>query len=402
MTLSLNWLVARVGNGVKQRIANYERHTKNDPMLAEHFRRTYALEYALFNACKYRRNTGRVPNGRAYPALFAFAVPAMRIYRQLPESGRRPFEGKLQDFVCGTYGARPFAYEIGIATHLMRKGWDVEFADLCGSAVFDFLARLGKAEVEVECKTTSGDTGRKIHRQEVNRLADLLKPVTETLLEDAGCHLLRIVIPDRLGKSLDELGRLAELVRSAIGTGHIDEARGAATYWKEDVRWPKPQSDQDALAREFFEKRLAAVNCHLFFHARRGHAIVAASIASRKPDKVVAALLSEAVDAAKQCSGTRPAIVTMQLIDPVDPEDLKEMLYTPNGLHKIAHAVFKNETRAHVDSIMFSTPQRLTPVSATEQHMSGPVIVLNNDKAKFPSDAARSVFRNAKARARTF
>lgn len=30
------------------------------------------------------------------------------------------------------------------------------------------------------------------------------------------------------------------------------------------------------------------------------------------------------------------------------PEDLRGMLYTPNGLHKIAHAVFKNETRAHV------------------------------------------------------
>ena len=391
---ALNWLVAHVGNGVKQRIANYEKHTKNDPMLAEHFRRTYALEYALFNACKYRRNTGRVPNHSSSNALFAFAVPAMRIYRQLPESGRRPFEGKLQDFVSGTYGARPFAYEIGIATHLMRKGWDVQFADLCGSAQFDFLARLGDAEIEVECKTTSGDTGRKIHRQEVNRLADLLTPATETLVDDAGCHLLRIVIPDRLGKSPDELGAVAELAKSAIATGHIDEACGAATYWKKNVRWPEPESDEDTVVRDFFEKQLGAVNCHLFFHARCGHAILAASITSRKPDKVVAALSNEAVHAAKQCSGTRPAIVTMQLIDPVDPEDLKEMLYTPNGLHKIAHAVFKNETRAHVDSIMFSTPQRLTPASTTAQHMSAPVIVLNNDKAKFPADAVRSVFRN--------
>ena len=62
----------------------------------------------------------------------------MRIYDQLPESGQRPFDGKLRDLVTGTYGARPFVYEISIATHLMRKGWDVEFADLCGSAQFDF------------------------------------------------------------------------------------------------------------------------------------------------------------------------------------------------------------------------------------------------------------------------
>ncbi len=218
---ALNWLAARVGSGVKQRIGNYEKHTKNDPMLAEHFRRTYALEYALFDACKYRRNTGRIPKGSAYDALYAFAVPAMRIHQQLPETGRRPFEGKLQDFASGTYGARPFAYEIGIATHLMQQGWDVEFADLCGSAQFDFLARLGNAEIEIECKTTSGDTGRKIHRQEVNRFADLLKPVTEAVVDDAGCHLLRIVVPDRLGKSTGELGGLVELVRSAIATGRI-------------------------------------------------------------------------------------------------------------------------------------------------------------------------------------
>lgn len=391
---ALNWLAARVGGGVKQRIGNYEKHTKNDPMLAAHFRHTYALEYALFDACRYRRTTGRVPKGSAYDALYTFAVPAMRIHQQLPVEGRRPFEGKLQDFVNGTYGARPFAYEIGIATHLMHKGWDVEFVDLCGSAQFDFLASLGDAEIEIECKTTSGDTGRKIHRQEVNRFADLLKPVTEALVDDVGCHLLRIVIPDRLGKSPDELGGLVELVRSAIAMGHAHDARGAVTYWKEDGLWPEPDSEEDTAARDFFEKRLSAENCHLFFHVRRGHAIVAASITSRKPDKVVASLSKEAVHAAQQCSGTRPAIVAMQLVDPVDREDLKEMLYTPNGLHKIAHAVFKNEARAHVDSIMFSTPQQLTVVSAHTQQMSAPVLVLNNDKARYETDAVRAVFRN--------
>ena len=82
----------------------------------------------------------------------------------------------------------------------------------------------------------------------------------------------------------------------------------------------------------------------------------------------------------------------MQQIDPVDPEDLRGMLYTPNGLHKIAHAVFKNEARAHVDSIMFSSPQQLMPESPGVQRMSAPVLVLNNDKAKFPTEAARSVF----------
>lgn len=390
---ALVWLAGHVGGGVRERIAGYERHTKNDPMLAAHFRRTYPLEYAFVDALRYRRNTGRAPNGNGYDGLYGFAIPAMRIYGQLPENGRRPFEGKLQDFVAGTYGARPFAYEIGIATHLMQRGWDVNFADLCGSAQYDFLARRGDAELEVECKTSSGDTGRKIHRQEVNRLADLLIPVTEALLENAGCHLLRIVVPDRLGKSPAELNGLVGLARSAIETGTTSGDLGAVAYWKENGDWREPASEGDSEARAFFEQRLGGNNCNLFFHGRLGHAIVAASITSRKPDKVVGALSDDAVKAAKQCSGARPAIVTMQLIDPIDREDLRGMLYTPNGLHKIAHAVFKNETRAHVDSIVFSTPQELAPESMGVQRMSAPVLVLHNNEAKFPTEAARSVFR---------
>jgi hypothetical protein len=390
---ALLWLAGHVGGPLKQRIKTFEAHAKNNPMLGAHFRNTYPLEYALIDACNYRRNTGRAPTGDGYKALYSFAIPAMRIYQLLPEKGRRPFEGKLQDFVNGTYGSRPFAYEVGIATHLMQKGWDVEFSDLCGAAQFDFLARAGDREIEVECKTSSGDTGRKVHRQEVNRLADMLIPVTEGLVDVAGCHLLRITVPNRLGKSPKELSDLVGIVKAGVEEGELIHESGTVTYWKEAVtHWPEPQDDADS-AREFFERLLGGRNSHLFFHACRGHAVVAASIGSKKPDKVVGALCSDAVRAAKQCSGSRPAIVTMQLIDPIDPEALKEMLYTSNGLHKIAHAVFKNDTRAHVDSIMFSTPQRLKQFGVNDQRMSAPVVVLQNDKAKFPTDAPRSVFR---------
>jgi hypothetical protein len=274
----------------------------------------------------------------------------------------------------------------------MHKGWDVEFVDLCGAAQFDFLARLGAVEIEIECKTTSGDTGRKIHRQEVNRLADQLNPLAEALVAQAGCHLLQIVIPDRLGKTATELTELVDLVRSAMDAGRSEDARGAVAYRLETTAWPEPAVAEDQQLRDFFEKRLGTFNSHLFFHVRPGHGIVAASITSRKPDKVVAALSTDAVHAAKQCSGTRPALIAMQLIDPIDREHLSEMLHTSNGLHKIAHAVFKNEARAHVNSIAFTTQQKRTAVSVSAARMSAPVLFLNNNRAKYPPDAVRSIF----------
>ena len=84
-----------------------------------------------------------------------------------------------------------------------------------GLLQFDLLAGQGGAEVEVECKTTSGDTGRKIHRQEANRLADLLLPIAQETADNPGCHRILITVPDRLGKSTEELLGIAALVASA-------------------------------------------------------------------------------------------------------------------------------------------------------------------------------------------
>jgi hypothetical protein len=389
---ALLWLAAHVGGAIDQRVGNLEKQAKRNIMLASHFENAFPLEYALVAARRYRRNTGRLPIGPEFDRLYSFAVPAMRIHQQLPTSGRKPFEGKLQDFVNGTFGARPFAYEVGIATHLMQKGWDVEFSDLCGLGQFDLLARAGSDEIEIECKTSSGDTGRKVHQQEVNRLADILMPFTEELADVPGCHLIKIIVPDRLAASNATLLELAELARASCQSGEIHTEAADVAYRREMLpEWPDPATDSNA--RDFFERLLGGDNLHIFFHVRRGHAVVAVNVASKKPDKVVAALSKDAVTAAKQCSGTRPAIVAMQLIDPIEPDQLGTMLYTSNGLHKIAHSVFKSDGRAHVDSIMFTVPQRLLPTSSSERRMSAPVMVLQNDKAKFNSVAARSVFR---------
>ena len=67
--------------------------------------------------------------------------------------------------------------------------------------------------------------------------------------------------------------------------------------------------------------------------------------------------------------------MALQQFDPIGPEDLNGMLHTPDGLQNIANAVFKSETGAHIDSIAFSTPQRLEPVTSTVEHKSAKVLV---------------------------
>ena len=216
---AVNWVGGLIGAAADKRVAGVEKQDRANPLLAAHFRENFKLEFALAAARKYRRNTGRLPKGEEYDPLYSFLIPAQRIHAALPAVAKTPYEGRLRDAVNGAHGMRPFAYEISIATHLMQKGWDVEFVDYAGVARFDFLARQDSVEVEIECKTTSNDTGRKIHRQEVNRLGDLLLPVREQLAERQGCHRILVTVPDRLSKSNDVLRIIASSVSAAVDTG---------------------------------------------------------------------------------------------------------------------------------------------------------------------------------------
>ena len=391
---AVDWISGQIGAALDKRVSGFMAQERKNPLLARHFRDTFALEFALAKVRKYRRIIGRLPKGDEYIHLYGFLVPAYRIHAALPPKVRTSFEGRLRDAVNGAYGALPFAYEIGIATHLMHKGWDVEWMDYSGAAHFDFLARQGTVEIEVECKSTSGDAGRKIHRKEVNRLADLLLLTTERLADIAGCHRILVTIPDRLGKSNEALFGVASVVASAAqqkGSASNDLAHVEYTFDNIGA-WPQPWRDHDA--KSFFEQRFGIPNANLLFHGRANFSVVAVMIRSAKADAVVDAIANAAKEAADQCSGTRPALLALHLIDEISRPKLQAMLTTPNDLHAIAHGVFRGGKRHHVHSIAFTVPQSIRPDGTDAKRLSGDVVVLNNPRPIFPCDEVRSIFRS--------
>lgn len=390
---AVNWVSGIIGAAVDKRVAGFEARERKNPLLTGHFREHFAFEFALAQARKRRKTVGHLPTGDEYAFLYGFLVPAHRIHAALPQEVRVAFEGRLRNAVSDAHGFRPFAYEVSIATHLMHKGWDVEFIDYSGAARFDLLARKGAVEIEIECKSTSGDTGRKIHRQEVNRLADLLLPTTERLADVRGCHRILVSLPGRLGKSDQELCQIASIAASAAEQRNTATSGLARVEYVFDnlASWPDPS--RDPVAKPFFEQRFGVANAHLLFHSRPNHAVVAVMIRSEKADTVVNALGDAAKEAADQCSGTRPALIALHLIDEISRPELQAMLTTPNGLHAVAHAVFKGGKRRHVDSIAFTVPQSIRADGPGAKRLSSDLLVLNNPQPLFPGDEVRSVFR---------
>jgi hypothetical protein len=204
-----------------------------------------------------------------------------------------------------------------------------------------------------------------------------------------------ISIPDRLGKSNEELSAIAATVASAAQQKAAvsgDLARVDYTFDGLDA-WPEPDVDPDA--RAFFEDRFGVQNAHLLFLGRPQYSVVAVMIRSLKADSVVDVISTQAKEAADQCSGTRPALIALHLIDEISRPDLQTMLKTSNGMHAVTHAVFKGGTRLHVDSVAFTVPQVARTDGAGAKWLSGDLVILNNPEPRFPCPDVRSIFRAA-------
>jgi len=154
--------------------------------------------------------------------------------------------------------------------------------------------------------------------------------------------------------------------------------------------WPGPD-DPDVVS--FFEKRFGVQNANLMFHGRPEFSVVAIMIRSAKADTVVETISTQAKEAADQCSGTRPALIALHLIDEISRPDLQRMLKTSNALHAITDAVLKGGKRQHVDSVAFAVPQVTRTDASRAKWLSGNLVMLYNPQPLFPCDEVRSIFR---------
>jgi hypothetical protein len=293
------------------------------------------------------------------------------------------------------FGIRPFAYELTMAMHLMSKGWDVVFADIEKVGNFDFLARKDGLEIEMECKTTSGDSGRQIHRFEMSRLGTLIDPALAELSDVAGSHFLIVTIPSKLESSDASIKLVGEaVVQAARERANAANSHASVAYSHLSELVSSGPHDAGKV-RQMCEERCGDSNLHLHLHGQPTFSVVIAAFRSERPDTVIKTLTQRAKEAADQCSGTRPAIVALNLVDPISQAELQGMLGTFNGMHAIAAGIFEKEKRAHVDMIAFTVPQAPEFDDAGYTTLKGDVMTLYNPKPRFHSSDIRDLFRPA-------
>lgn len=352
---AMQWLSSQFGEQLKRRVANLESRATQNPLL-NYTQRYFSLEFSLERALHHRRVTNRYPKGDSYDLAYAFAVTGSRLWEKLDHQAQRRFSGCMRDGLKGPYGLRPLAYEIQVLTHLCRRGFDVECVDLNGTANFDFLATRYGESLEIECKTTAPDAGQKVHYDDVISLGGKLMPLLKRLNDEGGFHLIRIQVPDRLHPDNTKMTKIVDLVDAAVSSG-TSRSNDLATidYRRPQVQTLQRDSELEGRVRTMFRTEFQMEAGTILIHSRIDENFVAVTVQSLKQATVFDALSRRAKDAAKQFSGTRPAVVLMQLLD-MSPEVLKDAIEKPSKFYDITKEVFEDLSRSHVNSVVFTLP----------------------------------------------
>ena len=328
-------------------------------VVSDALHKRYAIPIGLRRAYQYMKSTGRSPSPLKDPRLYVactFAIAAVGIAALLSSSARARLVGMLRDSLSLQGDARRLQHEFSVAAHFSQHEWDLTFVDLEGLGNFDYVFRRGTEELEVECKTISGDKGNPIHMLDAINLMEVLG---QPLLNGLGDGLWTVDITFEVGvkpRNPQDQAVLAQsfLARALQGPGQLDFSGGLAIIRREPMPVVSDSRELHDLAvrrvSQLQEERYGYVCA--FYTMRR---LVIVSLSSLQPSKMVQGTYHEVKKACEQLSGTRAGVIWTHFVD-ISDDEMRQLgdSAAPTGLDAVSSRIFKGETRRHVSMLGYS------------------------------------------------
>jgi hypothetical protein len=205
----------------EKRLRVFDRLAADNPFLNEYFALRYPLELAMgrLHHRLLRDQKVKLPTTHDETILLSFVAMIARAHARLKPPGRTRLAGMLRSGLDNEGSLAPLVHEMGIASHLMSRGFDVTFSDMETGGGFDFLAEKDGAVLEVECKTVSGDLGRQIHLRRLYQLGGRIYSLMSEAVENCvGGQIARIVLPGRLSGTDQQLQAIYQALESTLST----------------------------------------------------------------------------------------------------------------------------------------------------------------------------------------
>jgi hypothetical protein len=386
----------------QKRYRNLLEQVRANPLLGELVARRHGIELSIGRLLETHDAQGGLPADLDTPedyAALSFITPVVWIYDSLSQAGKVRVDGVLRGGLNTHQGLRPFENEIETATHLMHADFDVTFWDLEGRPGFDFLAVRDGVELEVECKSISGDLGRQVPQRGLRELSDRVRRGLNGVPGGVtGGWLVRATLPARLPKDPAGLERVAANVKAALMGG----APPSPEVCETDVRAfdlaaspfpvPEPTDVTKEKVRGFVDEQLGLSNVSTFSLSAPGKGALVVVVTSRKPDRVIGELVRTLKDAAKgQFSRRRPAVLAVQFLE-LEAEDMLELARQDShdpakarALQRATSLFFESPGRAHMHTVVYRSHGTLTSTGLDVQER-GPTYTFTNPAHPYAED----------------
>jgi hypothetical protein len=378
-----------------QREKDFSRQIAQNPLIGGYLDIQFALERAMIHARRRLAMTGRlpsilVPSAPALGALYTFAAMTACVFSRLPLAAQNSLRRKLTGALKDNIGLAPLAFEMRTATHFMAAGFEVEFNDLCNGGGFDFVAHNKEIEIEIECKSVSGDLGRQIHLLRQYQLGPQLVDAMTGSRKRGFVQLIIATLPDRLHGQLEFTAAVANRISEALREHKSYEDYGpcSISYYEFPIEnspfdcASPPQIAEHAIA-DYFKKVANEDVGHTIMTFSPRHSATVVALRSATPDKLLRALhrnLREA--AASQLSGTRPGMICIQLRNLTDAQ-LREIAAAPmqngkpNGLQLMTVDFFAGDGRRHVHTLAYTAPGEFSQNRSYQMDPAGAFLTRN-------------------------
>jgi len=368
----VNW--ERCWSGIHERI-------RQAPLIEYRLREQYALQLRFEEVYRRRKSTQRWPrkiDDRALYDLYTTAFMTVSVNKRLSSQGQDRLRGMIRAALKDNRGFLSLGFELSVASDLMSKGFDVEFTDIEGHARYDYLVSRSGTRAEVECKATSYDRGRKVHRQDFYALAQVLSPRILAAVEEGRSIIISLELPSRLGTSRETLCALDALVKEALespGDAHKSDSGSARVLpWAIDPLSVDARTIQDT----------AVKTCGHDFHSAyvadgdRKHAILFL-VTSREEDRVLASIYEQLKKAAKdQLEGSHPGLLFSH-IDEIEPAQWSS-LRSRSGLQRTTERLLESPLRDHLHSVIYSSTGDLIRKGHGSTQEQGDTLVFKDPK----------------------
>jgi len=333
---------------------------------------------------------GKLLRRHATPQLMK-ACGYLKVINALFSHSNSGVASKLHSIVDDDETTRSFLFELDMAIHFFRRGYDIEFVDLWDSGRFDLLVSDGQTELEIECKTKSADAGRKITRPNFYLLCDVLAAELASLTQSVA---VLFKCDGRLSGNQELFHSVADEIKACQGSprvGQVSTLHFEVQTLPAGLQIRTEEEAASALGPHFVPA------AHYLVLSNRETLIVGCE--STDGNRVLKSIYGDLKRGANQFSKTRPGLIACQL------EDIEDngwsQLQGKTGLAAMTARLLESSDRRHVNFAVYSSDRTPPKKERAVTSFSATNLWFSNSAPTFPVPIT-FMNRNAEQRLRPY